>query len=107
MAFKSLCVFILIFLSGCSLLGERQWAAYQITVSVTDPAGFPISNARLESNEVKSQMTDSAGNANLQFRASGLHVVTITHNQYVTKQIKVLIPRDDAKIFSASLQLKK
>lgn len=106
MNLKWFLVFFFCCLSGCSLLGERQWAAYKVIVQVESSTGDFLSEVKLESNEVKTQLTNQVGQATLQFRAPGLHVVTITAKDYETKQIKVHLPQDDSKIFNAFLTAK-
>jgi len=103
MGLRLIGVLVFTMLAGCSLLGTNQWAAYKITVDVQNEVGQAISQVKLESNEVKPQITDENGRAVIQFRSAGLHVVTISADEKMTKQIKVSLPQDENKIFNVIL----
>lgn len=89
----SILLFLLI--SSCSLLGVNQWSAYKVTVDVRNETGVVVANVMLKSNGVKTQITDIYGRADLKFSVAGLHVVTITSDNKITKQIKISLPQDD------------
>ena len=104
--FKLSSIFLLILISGCSLMGENQWSAYKVIVDVQNESGQAIANASLESSDIKSQTTNESGRAELQFRSAGLHVVTIVAENKTTKQIKIALPQDDNKIINVTLSTK-
>jgi len=96
-------LFVFLGLSGCSLLGTSQWTAYRVTVNVVDELGVAVEFAKLESNGVQTKETNELGRVVIQFRAAGLHVVTLTAENKATKQIKVSLPKDDGKVLNATL----
>ena len=87
-------------------MGTNQWSAYRVTIHIENEIGNPIIKAKLESNDVKSQFTNSEGRGEIKFRVAGLHVVTITAKDKVTKQIKVHLPQDDNRIITVALDSK-
>jgi len=93
--------------SGCSLLGVNQWSAYKVTVDVHNQSGVAVENTKLVSNNVESKTTNKEGRADLKFPVAGLHVVTITAEGKVTKQIKISLPQDDNKIIHVILKDKQ
>ena len=99
-------ILLLLLTSGCSLLGENQWSAYKVTLDVKNEMGVSISNVKLESSDIKTQMTNTDGRSVLKFKSAGLHVVTIVANNKITKQIKVALPQDDNKIINVTLSEK-
>jgi len=104
--FKLSSILLFILFSGCSLMGENQWSAYKVIVDVQNESGQALSNASLESSDIKSQTTNKNGRSELQFRSAGLHVVTIVAENKITKQIKIALPQDDNKIINVTLSAK-
>ena len=94
-------------MSGCSLLGENQWSAYKVILDVRNETGQPISDVKLESSDIKAQITNIDGRSELNFRSAGLHVVTIIAKNKATKQIKISLPQDDNKIINVVLTTKQ
>ena len=103
MKLKFSVIFILFLISGCSLLGENQWSAYKVTLDVRNETGQVIESVKLESSDIKTQITNKNGRSELKFRSAGLHVVTIMAENKVTKQIKISLPQDDNKIINVTL----
>jgi hypothetical protein len=101
---KNSLILLVVLLAGCSLFGINQWSAYKVIIDVQDQTGHAVENAVLESNDVKTQTTDESGQTQLRFKVAGLHVVTITAENKITKQIKIGLPQDDNKIIQVILK---
>ena len=96
-------ILLSILISGCSLPGINQWTAYKVILDVRNETGQVIESVKLESSDIKTQITNEKGRSELKFSSAGLHVVTIMAENKVTKQIKISLPQDDNKIINVTL----
>ena len=94
-------------LGACGFKSVKQWASNKVTVEVFDSFASPIIDASVETSENQQQVpTDQSGKAIIYYQKTGLKVITISAENYETKQIKVTMPNDNNKIVNVTLSKK-
>ena len=106
---KSILLFLLVacvLASSCGIKGIKEWASNKLIVEVHDTFSSPISNASVETSENQQKLTNQEGRVILHYQKTGLKVITISAENYETRQIKVTMPNDNNKIVNVALSKK-
>jgi len=104
---RILVVIVILVTTSCAVKGVREWASSKIIVELQNQVGESVTNALIESSEDQQIKSDKDGRATLYYQRSGLKVITISAGKYVTKQIKVNIPKDNDKVVNIVLSKKQ
>jgi len=99
-----LLVFGLLLSTACTLVGVKEWNAYQVTIEVKNTSSQLIENASVTSAADKTKKMKTPGTYSLLYAKTGIHVVTISAPNKQTKQIKLTMPADREKIMTVILK---
>ena len=98
-------VLVILFTStACSIIGVNKWNAYQIIIEVKDSSNQILMDAVVTSDADKIVRSEISGTYSLLYSSTGLHVVTISAPNKMTKQIKLNMPLDNEKIMTIILK---
>ena len=93
--------------SACGIKSVKQWASNKVIVEVYDSFATPLPDVSVETSENQQYvLTDQSGRAVIYYQKTGLKVITISAENYETKQIKVIMPNDNNKIVNVTLSKK-
>jgi hypothetical protein len=87
-----LLILLVLGMHGCGFTAYENWAAYDIKVQVRGDNGEPIPDALVKTTDNQLVRTNSKGIADLFYTTGGLHVITVSADDWETTQTKVVVP---------------
>ncbi len=95
---KVFIVAMLLTLAACSRGGILPWGLHELELHVVDSQGQPLVGAEVRCSADKPILTDDQGRVSLRQLRGGLHVLTISNTEGLTRQLKVVLPREEKRL---------